>query len=130
MARRNWQRLQALGLERKMIFGRFFPDTANAPTVDANSKVGWSVARTAAGSFTITFEDKYDTLVSFVATLQLASGDDKAVQIGTYTAASRTIVVRVWDTSGAGNADVAANANNSISFIAVFKNTGVPDVGL
>lgn len=121
--------VQSIGFGRVMVAGSFAPNGSSAVSAasnkgDANGGA-YTVARTSAGLFTITFADKWDDLLSFVATLQQASGGDQFLQVGTYTAASRTITVRVWDVSGAAVDDVAADANNRINFIAVFRNTSV-----
>jgi hypothetical protein len=107
-----------------IIAGSFAPDTANAPT-DVKGD-GFSVVRTSTGLFTVTLQDKYSELIGVTASLQLASADDKMVQIGaTDVTSAKTIQIRVWDISGAAVADVAANANNRINFVLVLKNTSV-----
>lgn len=130
-ARRNWQKPKVLGLERIYLSGRFFPDTASAPTKDAASAVGWTVSRVSTGLFRVTFEDQFPTAVYVSAHLQLASGDDKIAQCAAITlSTTKTLDIRVWDISAAAVADVAADANNSINFQVVFKNTAIPDKGL
>ena len=85
-----------------------------------------SVARTNVGLFTVTLADVYPTLLSCTAALQLATSDDKVVaNIGTVDLNARTIVVRVFDISSPGLADVAADANNRINLTLVLKNSGV-----
>lgn len=108
----------------------FAPNGSSA--VDATSIRGkgiYSVARNSAGNFTVTFTADYAALVDGQATLQLASGDDKMVQLGTFTAgtssARPTLVVRVWDISGAAETDVSANANNRIHLALTFRKSSV-----
>lgn len=85
-----------------------------------------SVARTNVGLFTVTLADVYPTLLSCTATLQLATSDDKVVaNIGTVDLNARTIVVRVFDISSPGLADVAADANNRINLTLILKNSSV-----
>lgn len=111
-----------LGLKHQacaVVGGEFFPDTANAPTYGTCGHRGWSVVRTSTGLFTITLDDVFPGLVTAQATLRLATGDDKMVQFGTINLAAKTIQIRVWDISGAAVADVAANANNAISWCIV-----------
>lgn len=98
------------------IAGTFYPDTASAPTYGTTGKRGWTVALTSTGLFTITLDSVYAGLLSKHCSLQLAAADDKAVQFGVIDLAARTVQIRVYDTSGTGVANVAANANNSISF--------------
>lgn len=123
----NRDHLWTEGRENVVVSGSFAPDTANAPT-DVRG-VGFSVARTSTGLFTITFDSKYYQVNSATAALQLATGDDKVAQIGAYTAptatASGTLQIRVWDISGAAVADVAANANNRVNFSVTFQKMDV-----
>lgn len=85
-----------------------------------------SVARTAAGVFTVTLQDVYPSCLSAVSTLQLANSDDKFVaNIGTIDLNAKTIIVRVYDVSSAAFADVAADANNRINLTLVLKNSQV-----
>jgi hypothetical protein len=120
------------GIERVLVAGSFAPDTAN-PT-SAQKGDGWQAAYTSTGLFTVTFlgagvgsAGYYDQLDAAVATLQLATGAGKFCQIGTFTAASgetpATLTIRVWDATTAADAlsQVAANANNRVNFICVFR---------
>ena len=108
------------------VFGSFAPNGSSA--VDATSRLGkgWSVARTSAGLFTITFANVWAEMVSFTCSLQLATAADQFLIPGVYTAASKTITITVWDISGAAATDVSANANNRIHFCAWFRNSAVP----
>jgi hypothetical protein len=123
MAARNFTSPRALVRELVIIAGSFAPNGSSAVSASSNKGLGWSVARTSAGLFTITFANKYADLVSVQAVLQLATGADQYVQVGTYTAASKTLEIRVWDASDAAVADVAANANNRINFVCFFRNS-------
>lgn len=105
-----------------VIEGTFKPDTASAPTISAG--VGFSVARTSQGLFTITFDRKYPTIITKWKSLQLATAAARFLQFGSYSAANGTLQLRVVDAAG-GVQDIAADANNLISFGAVFKLSGV-----
>lgn len=110
--------------ERVVIFGSFAPNGSSAVASASNKgDGGWTVAWTSTGLFTITFDDTYADLVCFQSTLQLATKSDKYTQEGTWTSSARTMTLRVWDASDADVADVSANANNRINFMAVFRNT-------
>ena len=119
------------GRSRVVVQGSFAPNGGSAVSAASNRGVGWSVARTSTGLFTITFNGgyKYNQLDSFTCTLQQATGGDQFLQAGTYTAptatADGTMTVRVWDVSGAAVADVAADDNNRIHFVAVFRKSDV-----
>lgn len=126
MANRNFSELQALDRGVKVIAGSFAPNGSSAVSAASNKGIGWSVARTSAGLFTITLEDSYISLISACCSLQLASADDKIVQLGSIdVVTAKTVEIRVWDISGAAVADVAANANNRINFCLVLKNSQV-----
>jgi predicted flavoprotein YhiN len=105
------------------IEGSFAPNGSSAVASASIKGNGFSVARTSAGLFTITFDDKFTDLMSFTHGLQLATADDKYTIAGVFTAASKTITITVWDISGAAATDVSANANNRIHFSATFNNT-------
>jgi hypothetical protein len=125
MANRLFQQFSGT-LDKGVVYvqGSFAPDTANAPTTVRGS--GFSVARTSTGLFTITLQDKYVSLLSAQVSLQLATGDDKMLQLGAIDVISaRTIQIRVWDISGGAVADIAANANNRINFLLLLKNSTV-----
>lgn len=107
------------------IEGSFAPNGSSAVSSSSVKGKGFSVARTAAGVFTITFQEKFNDMLVANATLQLATAADQFAQVGTYTAASKTLVINVWDVSGAALADVAADSNNRINFSATFKNTSL-----
>ena len=109
--------------------GSFAPNGASAidQTQNKGNTTGWSVAYTSAGTYTITFTDKWTAApIAIVGSLQLAAADDKFLQAGTFTAATNTtaatLVLRVWDVSGAAATDVAANANNRVNFRCTFDN--------
>jgi hypothetical protein len=115
--------VRGLGKGLAIVAGTFFPDTANPPTVTAGtgSGAGFTVARSGAGTFLVTFARKYPVCVAKFASLQLSATDDKFVEVGDYSASAGTLSIRVRDISGAAATDVAANANNSISFLCIFS---------
>lgn len=85
-----------------------------------------SVTRASAGAFIVTLQDVYPACLSIVATLQLASPDDKfAANVGTIDLSAKTFVVRIYDVSAGVAADVAADANNRINLLLILKNSGV-----
>ena len=124
----------AEGREYVDVEGSFPPNGSSAVTT-TYSTTGLkgrglaSVVRTSAGLFTLTFQQQYADLVNFTCSLQLASGGDQIVQMGTYTAPTGTtgavVQIRVWDISGAAVDDIAANANNRIHWRATFRKTSV-----
>lgn len=123
MAARNLSPVRTLVRELVPIAGSFAPNGSSAVSASSRKGLGWSVVRTSTGLFTVTFTDKWNDLVSAEASLQLASADDKFIQVGTYSASAKTLQIRVWDVSSAGVADVAADANDRISFVCWFRNS-------
>lgn len=107
-----------------LLQGSFAPAGSGAPTTVKGK--GFSVARTSTGLFTLTLQDKYAHLIAGLVTLQLASGGDQIVQLGSVDVSSaRTVQIRVWDISGAAVADISADANNRINFCLLLKNSTV-----
>jgi hypothetical protein len=103
MAHRIFKKLQGLVPEMVSLSGSFAPNGSSAVSATSNEGKGWSVARIAAGHFRLTLERKYTTLISAIATLQLASADDKDVQIGPYDQANRTLDIFIPDISAFAN---------------------------
>lgn len=110
------------GREYFVVAGSFAPNGTSA--VDATTVKGngvASVARTDVGDFTITFSHKYVDLISVCMTVQLNTEADMDVNPKVFTQASKTLTLT---THVAGVAtDIAANANNRINFICVFRNS-------
>lgn len=124
MSSRIFHDLMIHGPRRIMVEGSFAPNGSSAISAASNKGLGWSVAYTSTGLYTLTFQDSFVDLESITVSLQLASGDDKALQLGTWTASAKTLEIRCWDTSAAAVADIAADANNRINFQAIFRDTG------
>ncbi len=94
--------------------------SANTPT--ALKGLGFSVAWTSPGLYTVTFSDGFNSLISVKAMLQLATADDKLVQVGNVDISAKTVQIRVLDKSTGTTLDLAAaDANNRIHFVAMFR---------
>lgn len=130
--KRNLAPVRALVRELIPLPGSFAPNGGSALDLTTRKGLGWTVTRTSTGLFTVTFTDTQADLVAFEAQLQLASADDKYLQMGTLVNTSTPVVqIRVMDISGAAVADVAANANNRIHFVAWMRNSAAkPTLGL
>lgn len=120
MADRTVSNLGILGRHKRVVAISWAPDTMNPVTTVRTHEGQATVAYTGMGTYTVTFGEKFAQLLAAVATLQLASADDKFAQVGTYDASAKTLVVRVLDASDAAVAEVAANANNRVNLICVF----------
>lgn len=126
MANRNWfEKVRSLLAGHVVIAGSFAPNGSSALVATSTYGKGFTVAYVSTGLYRITLGDLYAKLVSATVTLQLATGDDKTVQLGTYTKASKTLDIRVWDVGAAAVADVAADANNRINFNLVLSVSAV-----
>ena len=126
MASRNWNDEGVLGVKRCRVDFKFNPQGALAPTFSRDQARGVaSITRTGVGTFLVTLEDTFRTLVARVATVQLAAAADVAVQFGTIAnvgaALPPTIEVRL--VAGAAPVDVAANSENSISVSLMFNDS-------
>ena len=96
------------------IEGSFAVDGSGDPTTIKGT--GFSVAHTTTGVYTVTLSDKYQALIAAHASLMLNSADDKYVQLGAWSTANSTLVIRVWDDSAGALADIASHANTRIQF--------------
>lgn len=112
-----------------LLAGSFDPNGSSTIAASGNlpsRNAGWTVAWTSTGLYTITLSDKYLALISCWADLQLASGDDKFLQIGVVDVTSaKTIQIRCYDNSGGtiSLADIAAATGNRINFGLILQNT-------
>lgn len=101
--------------------GRFAPAGTGAITYPTTVHPGYNVARVGVGLFDITFTDRrYPHVNSFVCGLQANAVAASSVQMVSYTAPTATAnaVVRVRLEVAGAEADLAANANNQVHFIA------------
>lgn len=127
MANRLMQQFQ-WSLEKKMVhlYGKVAIGASGAPTLDAaNSKGIASIVRNSAGKYTITLQDPYVQFMSFVPTIQLASGSPGVVQQvvrSVDTTVAQTVVVEFLDATLTA-ADIANGA--TLFFKVVLKDTSV-----
>lgn len=100
-------------------FQRGLVEICGNVTVDGSGDIvvttgqGFSVAHTGTGIYTITFDDIYQSFVSGKPGIQFytttTTNFDIEAQWGLYTAASKTLVIRVWDRSAAAVANPSAD---------------------
>jgi hypothetical protein len=123
MANRLFQQFQGtLDKGVVMLQGSFAPAGTGAPTTVRGK--GFSVARTSAGLFTVTLQDKYQHLISGDIQIQLATGADLKGQFGAIDVSSaKTVQIRVLAVAVA--TDIAADANNRVHFSLKLKNSTV-----
>ncbi len=123
MANRMEEPIRALGKRYVIVAGSFAPNGASAISAASNKGKGFTAARTDVGAYLITFTDKWTDLVSVTFTQQRAAVADGVPQAGTYDASAKTLVVT--NLVGATPTEIAANANNRIHFLAIFRNTSI-----
>lgn len=123
MADRSFTNVQYLGGSRKKVGGRFSPNGAGAIAADP-LWLGFTVARTGVGQYTITLTDPYVAIVAFRADLQMNAVADLKLQWGAIDVVSaKTLVLNAL--AVAVPTEIAANANNTISFELTLRNTTV-----
>ena len=126
MANRNLTHSQVLNRGEVIICGSFAPNGAGAVDAAGNEGIGWSVARTAVGTFTVTLEDKWIALLSGQAHLQHVTPIGALAQLGpTDVSSALTVVVSVIDTATGLPADIVADANSRVHFELRLKNSTV-----
>lgn len=109
--------------ETLLHIGSFAPNGAGA--VDQSSIEGpiGAVARTGVGVFEVTLNDLHPGLMAAFAAVMLNALADTDVQLGAWVPATKKLIVRV-KTAGVA-ADIAANANNRIQLMLVFRETSL-----
>ena len=121
MADRTFNDAQALNIDVKIIAGILQADDVKL------AGLGWSGADTGTGVYTITLEDRYNTLLSMTANIQSTAGtDDFVVSILSHdvNSATPTIVLHV---AVAGTL-TDLGTGDSIHFTAMLQNSGNPSV--
>lgn len=85
--------MQALDKEIKTLFAKIAIGATGAPTLNTSASKGVaSVARTAAGDYTITLSDKWDSLVWAAAQLVVSADEDLTIHVDSETVASTKTV--------------------------------------
>ena len=126
MANRNFNRMQALNKEVKVIAGRLEDDATS------NAGLGWTGAATSTGVYTVTLSDSYNALIACTATIQSTTGvDNFQISIASHdvSAATATIVFHVSKDDGLG-AGVLTDLGDTdeIHFSAFLQNSSLPSV--
>lgn len=128
---KNTDYLQAEG-HRLVVVGGSWEQASDAALDPAKTKgVGFSVAITCAGTVTITYDEPYGDLITFIATETetTASALSGRVRPGTYVAPSgstkATQVVEIVSSTGSAITWRPAGANNRVNFLAMFRDSSV-----
>jgi len=114
--------IQTLGKGRVVIAGSFRPNGSSAVAAANNEGIGWSVARTNTGIFTVTLQDSFQALIAGFAMVALNAVADTQAQLGAVDVlTNKTVVINIL-TAGSG-ADIASHANNKVHFTLILRNT-------
>ena len=125
MANRNFSKVQGLNKELKLIAGSF-SIAASGGAATKVTGLGYSVAKSATGEYTITLEDQYDALISATATVQAATAVDLVAQIDNHnvTAATPVVVLNL----NAAATPTEPSAVTVVNFLLVLQNSSLPSV--
>lgn len=112
-SRAAYNPLRANGVKPRSITFSFYPQNTGTPTIRSDpGKFVASLARTAAGKFTITMRDNWPTLIGTLVNLTTEDdATDMYAQGGTVTlqASGATVVVKLK--TGSTNTDLAASGS-------------------
>ena len=87
-----------------LIAGSFRPNGATGILKSSGKGAGYTVARSGAGLYTITFTDPLTDLKSIVGSARDADGQPLVVQFGDYSSTSKTVQMRVFKRAQAADA--------------------------
>lgn len=121
MANRNFKRLQALNPEVKIIAGSF-SIAASGGAATKVTGLGYSVAKSGTGAYTITLEDAYPACISAVATVQAATAVDLVAQVSSVDAPGKSVVVKLLTAATA----VEPSAVTVVNFCLLLQNSSLP----
>lgn len=111
--------------ETVLIEGSFTGNGTSSPVAANNTGRHWTVARTALGVYTLTFADKFFALIKGTVALQLGTPAGWLAVLGAYTAASKTLVIAVFDAT-AVPAAADLTSSDRAHFSITFQNSGQP----
>jgi hypothetical protein len=123
--KRTAKLLRTFGTGKITVDGSFAPNGSSALDKTKFDGEGWTAAYVSTGLYRVTVDTALQKLQSYGCSLLLATGDDKFAQPAAVTQATATsgavFDIRVWDSSAAAVADVAAATGNRISFWLNFR---------
>ena len=127
MAARAFTDIQTLSKGVKVLAGAFRPNAAGVIDNTLNKGLGWSVARTGVGAYTVTLQDGYVGILAIVPSVQLNALLKGCVQLTgaiDVTTAKTFVIQYQEETAGAlAAAEIASNANNWVHFVALLRNS-------
>lgn len=123
MSDKSFQRPWCNGFGTKIVSFQVLPNGSSTPTIGENpNEVLSSVSRGSAGVYTLTLNSTFLALVSFSASLQLATAADSQVQLTSEDVNGAGTLTTTILTAGSA-ADIAANAGNIIHFTLVLRDS-------
>lgn len=114
-------KVHVIGGGRACIMGKFQPNGAGVINNLLNQGRGWSVARTAAGTYAVTLRSLYVQDLALNATAQLSTPADIKMQVTSYTPATGVVVLTALAVAAA--TDIAAAAGNWVNFEFWFRHS-------
>jgi len=125
MASRMYSGVQALNKEVKIIAGSF-SIAASGGAATKVSGLGYSVAKSGTGLYTVTLDDQYSDLIAASATIQAATAVNLVAQIKSETlaASTRTFIISL----NAGATPTEPAAVTVVHFVLVLQNSSLPSV--
>lgn len=121
MANRNFSRVQALNHEVKIIAG-CFSIAASGGAATVVQGLGFSVAKTTTGVYTVTLQDSYVALLSANLQVKAATAVDLVAQVKSYdVTTAKTIVIDL----NAGATPTEPSAVTEIHFALYLRNSTV-----
>lgn len=125
MANRTFSKVQSLNKEVKVLAGSF-SIAASGGAATKLTGLGYTVAKSATGEYTLTLSDRYPACLSAVATAQAATPVDLVAQIDTVSvdSATPTVVLNL----NAGATPTEPSAVTVVNFVLVLQNSSLPEV--
>lgn len=125
MASRFFKPVQALNPEIKIIAGSFSIASSGGAATKVTG-LGYTVAKSDTGEYTITLADQYSSCISAVATVQAATAVDLVAQVASTDvgAATPTVVINL----NAGATPTEPSAVTVVNFVLVLQNSSLPAV--
>ena len=120
--------MQSPNRECKVVSGAFKPNGSSAIDSTVNKGIGWTVAYTSTGLYTVTLSRVYYGHYGVLLTLAMNALTDTQLQLGAIDLTAKTILIRAGEYDGDGAialVDIAAHANNWIHFAAFMKRTSL-----
>lgn len=127
---------KASGNCQRWIAGSFIPNGSG--TISTKYGHGFTVARSAAGTYTVTLDAPFAQFVSITANCQFATADTDGhqVTVGTTSVSGKTFVIRHLASTDVSATDIAATdistsgTANKIHFLCVVADSDVPGAGV